>query len=85
MLFTIKFYSRKYIFKYITWFFKSTEIVFNLSASNSFSVVFKLFKLVIALTNLLMCKLSTSAFKAVKSTLAAELDVLTPATSFNFF
>ena len=43
----------------------STGTVFNLATSKSYTFVFKLFKLVEALINLLMSILSTSAFKAI--------------------
>ena len=52
-------------------FYKSTGAVFNLPASKSSTIAFKLFKLVQTLTGLLMSNLSTSAFKALKWILAA--------------
>ena len=60
----------------MSYFFESTGTVFNLAISKS--SVFKLFKLVGTLTNLLMSYLSTSTFKAIKSFLAAKSDVSTP-------
>ena len=66
-------------------FFKSTGTVFNLSASKSSSFVFKFFKPVETLTNLLISILSTLAIKAMKSLWAAKLDVSTPAASYRSF
>ena len=59
--------------------------VFNYPTSNWSTFVFKLFKLVVTLTNLLMSSLSNSAFKAIKSFLATKLDVATPTVCFNSF
>ena len=56
-------------------FFKSTGTVFNLPTSKSSTTVFKLFRLVGTLVSLLMPVLSMSAFKAIKSFLAAKSDV----------
>ena len=64
-------------------FYKSTGIVLNLPTSKSSTFVFKLFKLVGTLTNLLMSSLSASAFKTIF--LAAKLDVSTTAASYNLF
>ena len=47
--------------------------------------VFKLFKLVEILTNLLMSRLLTSVFKAIKSLSAPKLDVSISLVSFNSF
>ena len=58
--------------------FKSAGTVFNLPTSKSSTFVFELLKIVETLTNLLMSSLSISAFKAIKSFLAAKLDVLKP-------
>ena len=66
-------------------YFKSTRTVFSSPTSESSTFVFKLFKLVGTLTSLLMCSLSTSAFKAMKSFLAAKLDVSMPVASSNSF
>ena len=52
-------------------FYKSAGEVFNLPASKSSTIAFKLFKLAQRLTGLLMSNLSTSAFKAIKWILAA--------------
>ena len=60
-------------------FFKST------GTPKSSTSVFKLFKLVGTLTNLLMSSLSTSAFEVTKSFLAAKSDVSTPAACSNSF
>ena len=59
-------------------FFKSSGIVFHLSTSKLPNFLKTLFKPVGTLTNLLMFRLSTSAFKARKSLLAPKLDVSTP-------
>ena len=59
-------------------FCKSTGTVFNLPSSKSSTFVFKLFKLVGTLTSLLITYLSNSAFKAIKSFLAAKSDLSTP-------
>ena len=59
-------------------FFKSIGTVFSLSTSELFTFVFRLFKLVGTLINLLIYILSPSAFKAIKSFLAAKSDVSTP-------
>ena len=48
-------------------FVKSTGTAFILLTSKSSTFVFKVFKLVGALTNLAMPNLPTSAFKAIKS------------------
>ena len=56
----------------------STGTVFNLPTSKSSTFDFKLFQLVGTSKNLLMSSLSTSAFKAIKSFLAAKSDVSTP-------
>ena len=66
-------------------YFKSIGTVFDLPKSKSSLFVFKLFKLVGILTNLLMSSLSTSDFKAIKSLLAAKLDVSTLIVSLSFF
>ena len=50
-----------------------------------FYFVFNSSKLVGTLTNLLKSSLSTSAFKAIKSLLAAKLDVSSSAASFDSF
>ena len=50
----------------------STEIFFNLSASELSIFVYKLFKGVGTLTNLLMCSLSISTFKVIESFLVAK-------------
>ena len=52
-------------------FFKSTGTVFNLPASKLATFVFELFPLFGTLTSLLMSSLSTSAYKTIKSFLAA--------------
>ena len=65
--------------------FKSRGTVFNLPTSTSSTFVFKLFKIVEKLTNLLIFSLSTSAFKATKSFLAAKSDVSTPVACSNSF
>ena len=57
---------------------KSTGTVFNSPTFKSFTFLFKLFKLVGTLINLLISSLSTSAFKAIKSFLASKSDVSTP-------
>ena len=56
-----------------------------LPTSKSSTFVFKLLKLVRILTSLAMSNLSTSAFKAVKSFLAAKSDVSTPVAWSNSF
>ena len=67
-------------------FFKSTGTAFNLpTTSKSSTFVFKLFELVGTLTNLLMSSLSTSAFNAIKSFLAAKSDVSIPVAWSNSF
>ena len=66
-------------------FFKSTGTVFNLPTSKSFTFVYKLFKLVRTLTNLLMSSLSTSAFQAAKSFVEAKSDVSILVTWSNSF
>ena len=66
-------------------FFKSTGIVFNLPTSKSFTFIFKLFTPVGKLASLLMSNLSTTAFKAIKSFLAAKSDVSMPVVCFNSF
>ena len=53
-------------------FFGNTGTVFNLTTYKSPTIVFKLFILVGALTNLLMSSLWTSAFIAIKSFLSAK-------------
>ena len=63
-------------------FFKSTSSVSNLPTS---TFVFKLFKPVGPLTNLLVPSLSTSAYKAIKYPLASKLQVSTPVASLNYF
>ena len=60
------------------YFFKSIGTIFKLLKSKSSTFVFKLFTKVETFTNLLMFSLSTSVFKAIKSLLAAKLDVSTP-------
>ena len=50
----------------------STGTVFNLPSPKSSIFIFKLFKIVGTLINLLMSSLSNSAFKATKSFLAAK-------------
>ena len=55
--------------------FKSKATVFHLPTSKSFTFVFKLFKLVGILANLLMASWTTSTFKAMKSFLVAKSDV----------
>ena len=54
-----------------------------MSISSTF--VFKLLEQVGILTNLLNSNLSISAFKAIKSLLAAKLDASTPVASSNYF
>ena len=66
-------------------FVKSTETVFNLATSKSYIFVFKLFKLLVTLINLVMSSLRTSAFKLRKSFLAAKSDVSTPIAWSNSF
>ena len=61
----------------MTYSFKSTAIVFNLSTSKSSTIVFTLFKQIVTLTNLSKSGLSTSAFKEIKWILANKLDVST--------
>ena len=61
----------------MTYSFKSTAIVFNLSTSKSSTIVFTLFKQLVTLTNLSKSGLSTSAFKEIKWILANKLDVST--------
>ena len=62
---------------------KSAGTVFNLSTSKSSIFDFKLFKLVGTSTSLLMSKISTLAFKATKSFLAAKSDVSIPLVCSN--
>ena len=57
--------------------------VFNLPTSKLSTFVFKLFKLVGTFVNLLMTCLSPSAFKAMKSFLAATSDVSIPVAFSN--
>ena len=64
--------------------FKATVTVFNLPTSKSFTFVFKLFKLIETI-NLLLFSLPTSAFKAMKSFLAAKSDASTPVAWSYFF
>ena len=59
-------------------FFKPRGTVFKLSTSKSSYFVSKLFKLLGTLPNLLLSSLSTSDLKAMKPSLAAKSDVLTP-------
>ena len=66
-------------------FFIPIGTVFNLQTSRLPTFVFKLFKLVGTLTDLLMSSLSTSAFEAIKSILAAKLDVSTLVACSNSF
>ena len=66
-------------------FFNSTGTVFNLRTSKSSTFVFTLFKMAGTLTNLEMFSLSTSAFKVIKSFLAATSHVSTPVAWFNSF
>ena len=56
-------------------FCKFAGTVFNLPTSKSSTFVFKLFKLVGTLNSLSMSSFPTSAFKAMISSLAANLDV----------
>ena len=64
--------------------FKATVTVFNLPTSKSFTFVFKLFKLIETI-NLLLFSLPTSAFKTMKSFLAAKSDASTPVAWSYFF
>ena len=66
-------------------FFKSTGTVFISPISKSSTFVLKLFKLVGTLNNFLISNLSTSAFKATKSFLVAELAVSKPVACSNSF
>ena len=50
---------------------KSTGTAFNLPTSKSFTYVFKLLKIVGTLLSLLISSFSATAFKAIKSFLAA--------------
>ena len=65
--------------------FKATGAVCNLLTSKPSTFVFKSFKMVEILTNLVMSNLSSSAFKARKSFLAAKSDVSTPLAWSNSF
>ena len=65
-------------------FFRSTGTAFCWPTPKSSIFVFKLFELVGTEINLLMPCLSTSAFKATKSFLAAKLDLLTPVAFCTF-
>ena len=70
---------------FIIHYIRSTETVFNLPLSKSFTLVFMLFKLARALTSLLMPSFSTSVFKTIKALLAAKSDVSVPvAYSYSF-
>ena len=66
-------------------FFKSTGTVFSLPTSKSPTFVFILFKIVGTLTSLLISSLLTSAFKEMKSFLAAKSDLSTPVAYSNSF
>ena len=66
-------------------FFKPTETVFILLTYKSSTFVLKLLKLVGTLVSLSMSSLPTSAFKAIKSFLAAKSDASMPiAYSYSF-
>ena len=58
--------------------FKFIGTVFNLTISNSSTFLKKIFKLLGTFTSVLMSSLSSSAFKVIKSFLAAKSDVSTP-------
>ena len=66
-------------------FLKSTGTGLNLSAPESSTFVFKLFKLLGTLTNLLISSLTISALKAINSLLAAKLNVSAPVASSNSY
>ena len=66
-------------------FLKSTGTGLNLSAPESSTFVFKLFKLLGTLTNLLISSLTISALKAINSLLAAKLNASAPVASSNSY
>ena len=66
-------------------FLKSTGTGLNFSAPESSTFVFKLFKLLGTLTNLLISSLTISALKAINSLLAAKLNVSAPVASSNSY
>ena len=66
-------------------FFKSIVTVVSLSKSKSFTFTYKFFKLVGTLTNSAMSNFLTSAFKRIRSFLAAKSDVSTSVTWSNYF
>ena len=66
-------------------FSKLTGPAFNLRTFKSSTFVFKIFYLVETLTNFLMPNLSTSAFKAIRSFIAAKSDASTPVAWSNSF
>ena len=65
--------------------FLSQQEVFNLPASKLSTFVFKLYKLVGTLVILVMPILLTSAFKGIKSFLAAKSDTSVPVACSNSF
>ena len=83
-LFTFSFSVLSFVFLTISLsttscnFFQVYRTVFNLPKPKSSTFVFRLFKLVAILINLLMINLSTSAFEAKKPLLVAKSDVSTP-------
>ena len=61
-------------------FIKSTGTGFNLSTSNLYTLLFKLFRTVGTLSNLSISNLSISDFKLAKSAFLANFNVSAPVT-----
>ena len=75
---------------FLTTLWYTTSIKFAISSLKSIGTilntfVFKSFKLVGILTNSLISSSSTSAFRAIKSFLAAKSNISTPVACSNYF